>query len=34
MAPGDAVWATEDGVGSGPAAAADVWERADTYSTP
>ena len=32
-APGDAAWAVEDGVGSGPAAAADVWERAGTGST-
>ena len=33
-APGNAAWAVEDGVGSGPAAVADVWERTGTCSTP
>ena len=33
-APGDAAWAVEDGVGSGPAVAGDVWERTGTCSTP
>ena len=33
-APGDAAWAVEDRVGSGPAVAGDVWEWRGTCSTP
>lgn len=32
--PGDAVWAVEDGVGTGPAMVADLRERTGTCGTP